>query len=98
MNRQAGDLASLPTAETDIIRMSRESLESKLRELEQEEARLRSRLEEIEDVVQNAPGSHKPGLPSAETMKAEREIQSIVLALADLDRKRLELTVAMSLA
>ena len=78
--------------------MSREELESSLRELEQEEALQRRRLEELEDIVQNAQGSHSPGLPSAETMMAEREIQAIVIALTDLDRKHLELTVAMSLA
>jgi len=78
--------------------MSRDELESGLRELEQEEARLRRRLEELEDIVQNAPGSHSPGVPTAETLMAEREIQTIVLALTDLDRKRLELTVTMSLA
>ena len=78
--------------------MSRAELESKLLGVEQEEARLRLRLGELEEIVQNAPGSHKPGLPSAETLKAEREIQTIVIALTGLDRKRLELTVAMSLA
>jgi len=78
--------------------MSRAELESKLLELDQEEARLRGRLEELQDIVQNAPGSHSPGLPSAETVKAEREIQTIVLALTDLDRRRLEFTVAMTLA
>jgi hypothetical protein len=78
--------------------MSREELESRLLKLEQEEALLRRRLEELEDIVQNAPGSHGPGLPSAETMRAEREIQAIVIALTDLDRKHLELTVATSLA
>ncbi|HEX8186061.1 MAG TPA: hypothetical protein VF747_14960 [Blastocatellia bacterium] len=87
-------MAGLPT----YIPMSREDFESRLRELEQEEARLRRRLEELEDVVQNAPGSHNPGSPPAETMKAEREIQTIVLALSDLDRRHQELTVAISLA
>jgi hypothetical protein len=77
--------------------MSKEEFESKLRHFEQEEALLRRRLEELEDVVQNAPGSHSPGVPSAETMEAEREIQAVVLALSDLDRKRQEITVAMSM-
>jgi hypothetical protein len=77
--------------------MSREELESRLREFEQEEARLRLRLEELEEKAQNAPGSHRPGAPSAETMKTEREIQAVVLALSDLDRKRQEITVAMSM-
>ena len=77
--------------------MSREELESRLREFEQEEARLRRRLEELQEVAQNAPGSHRPGSPSAETMKTEREIQAAVLALSDLDRKRQEIMVAMSM-
>lgn len=77
--------------------MSREELESKLREFEQEESLLRRRLEELEDIAQNAPGSHRSGVPSTAATMAEREIQSIVLALSDLDRKRLELTVAMSM-
>ena len=78
--------------------MTREEIESRLRDFEREESRLRSRVEELQDVVQNAPGSHSPGVPSAETLKAEREIQTLVLALSDLDRKRQELTVAMSMA
>ena len=76
--------------------MSREEFESRLMEFEQQEARLRRRLEELQDITQNAPGSHRPGVPSAEAMKAEREIHTVVLALTDLDRKRQELTVAMS--
>ncbi|HST22739.1 MAG TPA: hypothetical protein VLR90_16565 [Blastocatellia bacterium] len=77
--------------------MAKEEIESKLRELEQEQARLRGRLGELEDIVQNAPGSHSSGTPSAEVMKAEREIQTIVLDIVELDRKRQELSVAMSL-
>lgn len=77
--------------------MAKEEIESKLRELEQEQTQLRGRLKELEDVTQNATGSHSPGVPSAETMKAEREIQTIVLDIVELDRKRQELSVAMSL-
>lgn len=77
--------------------MAKEEIESKLRELEQEQTRLRGRLNELEDMVQNAPGSHSSGIPSAETLKAEREIQTIVLDIVALDRKRQELSVAMSL-
>jgi hypothetical protein len=77
--------------------MSREELESKLREFDREETRLRRRFQELQEIAQNAPGSHRPGVPSAETMEAEREIQAVVLALCDLDRKRRELTVAMSM-
>ena len=75
----------------------KEEYELKLQALEEEHEQLRRRLWELEDVVQNAPGSHSPGVPSAETMMAEREIQSIVLALTALDRRRNELTIAMSL-
>jgi cell division septum initiation protein DivIVA len=78
--------------------MTREEIESRLGDFEREELRLRRRIEELQDVVQNAPGSHSPGVPPAEILKAEREIQTLVLALSDLDRKRQELTVAMSLA
>ncbi|MFP5265605.1 MAG: hypothetical protein ACLGJB_27290 [Blastocatellia bacterium] len=78
--------------------MSREELESRLEEFDREETRLRRRFEELQDITQNAPGSHRPGVPSAETMKVEREIQTVVLALSDLDRRRQELTVAMSLS
>jgi hypothetical protein len=78
--------------------MAKEEIESKLRDLEQNQARLRNRLIELEEIVQNAPGSHSPGVPSAETMKAEREIQTIVLDIVELDRKRVELYVAMSLS
>ena len=77
--------------------MAKEEIESKLQKLEQEQTRLRGRLKELEDIVQNAPGSHSPGIPSAETLKAEREIQTVVLDIVELDRKRQELSVAMSL-
>jgi hypothetical protein len=88
----------LEPSESDFVGMSREELESRLREFEQKEARLRRHLEELEDITQNAPGSHRSGVPSAETMKAEREIQTVVLALTELDRKRQELMIAMSVA
>ena len=77
--------------------MAKEEIESKIQELEQELSRLRERLRELEDIVQNAPGSHSPGIPSAEVMKAEREIQIIVLGIVELDRRRQELSVEMSL-
>jgi hypothetical protein len=76
--------------------MAKEEIESKLQDLEQKQAQLRHRLRELEEVVQRAPGSHSPGMPSAETMKAEREIQTIVLDIVELDRKRLDLSAAMS--
>jgi len=77
--------------------MIREASQSQLRQLEQEEAQLRSRLEELEDIVQSASGTHGSGVPSTETLKIERDIQTIVLAISDLDRKRQEITVEMSL-
>jgi hypothetical protein len=58
---------------------------------------LRRRLSELEDKVQSAPGAHRPGAASADTIKAEREIRSVVLRLSDIDRQRQELTVALSL-
>jgi hypothetical protein len=77
--------------------MSNDEIEKRLADLEAEESRLRRRLNELEDVAQNAPGSHRPGKPSIAATQAEREIQTIVLGLIQLDRRRQELTVAMSL-
>ncbi len=77
--------------------MAKEEIESELGGLEQEQTRLRQRLKELEEIVQNARGSHSPGIPSADVMKAEREIQTLVLDIVQLDRKRQELSVAMSL-
>ena len=77
--------------------MAKEEIESKLRQLEQEQARLRQRLGELEDIAQSAHGPHPSRIPSAEVMKAEREIQTIVLNIVQLDRKRQELSVAMSI-
>lgn len=76
--------------------MSKDDLEAKLQELDQEEARLRRALGELEDLVQSAPGSHGPGVPSPDIIGAERDIQKIVLRLSDLDRARREVTVSMS--
>ncbi|HVF89577.1 MAG TPA: hypothetical protein VNH22_05885 [Blastocatellia bacterium] len=72
-------------------------MEAKLQELDQEEGRLRRALEELEDVVQKAPGSHRSGVPSREIVSAERDIQKIVLRLSELDRTRQEVTVSMTL-
>jgi hypothetical protein len=77
--------------------MSKDDIERKLKELEEEEARLRRRFNELQDKVQNAPGSHRPGTPSPEIRAAEREVHAVVLALIEVDRKRQELTVAASL-
>ncbi len=77
--------------------MSKEEIQASIKQLEEEESQLRSRLKELQQVVQNAPGSHRPGTPSRDVLQAEREIRSIVLALIDLDRKRQEHTVALSL-
>ena len=77
--------------------MSKQEIEAKLKVFEEEEASLRRRLGELQDMVQNAPGSHRPGVPPNKVKEAEREIQSVVLALVDLDRRRQELNVAASL-
>lgn len=77
--------------------MTKEEIETALQRLGLEEADLRRRLSELEDLAQNAPGSHRPGVPSNQAMKAEREIRSLVLRLSDIDRERNELTVAASL-
>jgi len=77
--------------------VAKEECELRLQDLQQAKARLRLRLRELEDIVQNAPGSHSPGNPSPETMKAEREIQTIVLAITDLDRKSVEITISAGL-
>ena len=78
--------------------MSKQESEAQLEKLSEEEASLRRRLEELEEIAQSAPGSHSPGFPSPEARRAEREIRSVVLALVAIDRRRLELTVALSLA
>lgn len=78
--------------------MSKDNIEAQLEELAQEETQVRRLLEELENRVQSAPGSHSPGVPSRETMQTEREIQGVVLRLSEIDRKRQELTVARSLA
>lgn len=78
--------------------MSKYEIEKRLADLEAEESRLRRRLNELEDVAQDAPGLHRPGKASIAAIQAEREIQTLVLGLTNLDRRRQELTVAMSLA
>ncbi|HEY7912911.1 MAG TPA: hypothetical protein VIG62_13450 [Blastocatellia bacterium] len=77
--------------------MSKEDIQARIKQAEEEESQLRRRLGELQEVVQNAPGSHRPGAPPQDALRAEREIRSVVLALSDLDRKRQELTVALSL-
>ncbi|HEX5732428.1 MAG TPA: hypothetical protein VF131_06310 [Blastocatellia bacterium] len=77
--------------------MNKEEIQARLEELSAEESRLRSRLAELEQVAQSAPGSHSPGRPSPEAVRAEREIRSVVLRLVDVDYNRQELTVALSL-
>ena len=69
-----------------------------MEKLSEEEAHLRRRLNELEEIAQSAPGSHSPGRLSPEAVRAEREIRNIVLDLVGIDRKRLELSVALSLA
>ena len=77
--------------------MAKEELELKLREIDEATARLRRQLEGLENVVQNAPGSHRPGPVSAETLRAEREVRDLVLAIVEMDHRRLEITVELSL-
>jgi len=77
--------------------MSKDENQEQLRALQEEEARLRRRFNELQETVQNAPGSHRPGPVPQEIREAEREVQAIVLALVELDRKRQELIVAASL-
>ncbi|HKY05259.1 MAG TPA: hypothetical protein VJQ56_10235 [Blastocatellia bacterium] len=61
--------------------------ETRIQKLEDEQARLRRSLEEMEDYVQKAPGSHSPGVPPPDVIKAEREIQTIVLRLVAIERE-----------
>lgn len=77
--------------------MSREDLELKRREVDEAMARLRQRLEGLENVVQNAPGSHRPGAVSPATLIVEREVRDLVLALVEMDRRRQEFIVELSL-
>lgn len=77
--------------------MAKEEFELKLREIDEATARLRRQLEELEIVVQNAPGSHRPGPVSPETLRAEREVRDLVLAIVEMDRRRQEVTVELSL-
>jgi hypothetical protein len=77
--------------------MSKEDIQARIKQTEEEESQLRRRLGELQEVVQKAPGSHRPGAPPPNVLQAERDIRSIVIALSDLDRKRQELTVALSL-
>jgi hypothetical protein len=77
--------------------MASEELELKLREIDEATAGLRRKLEEVENVVQNAPGSHRPGVISPETLRAEHEVRDLVLAIVEMDRRRQEISVEMSL-
>ncbi len=81
-----------------FIIMSKEEIQAQLENLFEEETSLRRRLEELEEIAQSAPGSHSSGPLSPEAVLAEREIRSIVLDLVGIDRQRVELTVALSLA
>jgi hypothetical protein len=80
-----------------MISMAKEELELKRREIDEETARLRRRLEDMENIVQSAPGSHRSGVVSSETLRAEREVRDLVLALVEMDRRRQEVTVELSL-
>jgi hypothetical protein len=77
--------------------MAKEELELKLREIDEATERLRRQLENLENVVQNAPGSHRPGPVAMETLRAEREVRDLVLAIVEMDRRRQEVTVELSM-
>jgi len=77
--------------------MAREALELKLREIDEATAGLQRKLEDLQNVVQNAPGSHRPGAISPETLRAEREVRDLVLAIVEMDRRRQEISVQLSL-
>jgi hypothetical protein len=77
--------------------MAREELELKLREIDETTAGLRRKLEDLQNVVQNAPGSHRPGAISPETLRAEREVRDLVLTIVEMDRRRQEISVQLSL-
>jgi len=77
--------------------MAREELELRLREIDETTTGLRRKLEDLQNVVQNAPGSHRPGPISPETLRAEREVRDLVLAIVEMDRRRQETTVQLSL-
>jgi hypothetical protein len=77
--------------------MAREELELKLREIDEATAGLQRQLEDLQNVVQNAPGSHRPGPVSPETLRAERDVRDLVLAIVEMDRRRLEISVQLSL-
>ncbi|MEN3330891.1 MAG: hypothetical protein V7641_256 [Blastocatellia bacterium] len=77
--------------------MAKEELELKRREIDETMTRLQRQLADLEHVVQNAPGSHRPGPVSPETLRAEREVRDLVLAIVEMDRRRQEITVEISL-
>lgn len=77
--------------------MARAELELKLREIDEATTGLRKKLENLQNIVQNAPGSHRPGPVSPETLRAEREVRDLVLAIVEMDRRRQEISVQLSL-
>lgn len=77
--------------------MARAELELKLREIDEATTGLRKKLENLQNIVQNAPGSHRPGAVSPETLRAEREVRDLVLAIVEMDRRRQEISVQLSL-
>jgi L-serine deaminase len=80
----------------NLIKMAREELELKLREIDETTARLRQQLEALQNVVQSAPGSHRPGPVSLEARRAELDVRDLVLALVEMDRRRQEVTVQLT--
>jgi len=77
--------------------MAKAELELKRRELDEAMAGLRRQLEDLQNVVQNAPGAHRAGSVSTETLRAEREVRDLVLAIVETDRRRQDVSVELSL-
>ena len=80
----------------DPTTMAKENLELKLREIDEATARLRQQLEALQNVVQSAPGSHRPGPVSPEARQAELDVRDLVLAIVEMDRRRQEVTVQLT--
>jgi predicted nucleic acid-binding Zn-ribbon protein len=79
------------------LRMQKDEIQSRISELTEEEARLRSILRVLEDKAQAARDSLRISAVSDDVLRLDREIRDIVIRLSDIDRKRQELTVALSL-
>jgi endonuclease YncB( thermonuclease family) len=83
--------------EQQFDEMGIEEIEVRRQQLEAEEAELRRKLRELEQIVQCAPGAHRPGAVSRETLEVERRIQEIVLRLSDIDAEKREISILSSI-